>query len=287
MNPRLVYCTISAFGLSGPWAGRRAYENQNSAATGMSWRYGSKFGWALYQPSPITDAATGVLGAFAVAVALYRRFETGTGQKVGSSLVEASTLQQGVLLAPEVQRPGAWAPSHGEYGLSARYRLYKASDRSFFVVAQPDDLARLCSAAGAKVSDATMDTWREASGALAIALEARFATAPAAHWVSALRSEGIDATAVSTIDEAAEYLEARGVVYFEPGPQGSKVPRPGISSAWLSGTPPRRGLSPAPIGSQVMEILEEQGLTFEDIIMLNGADAVCLPDQLPAIERWT
>ena len=50
----------------GPWAHRRGYENQCNAATGMSWRYGSRFGWTLYQPTPINDAGTGILGAFAV-----------------------------------------------------------------------------------------------------------------------------------------------------------------------------------------------------------------------------
>ncbi len=231
-NPRLVYCAISAFGRRGPWAGRRAYENQNGAATGMSWRYGSQFGWPLYQPSPVTDAATGVLGAFAAAVALYRRLDTGTGQEVGSSLVQASTIQQGVLLASEPQGPDGWAPSHGEYGHSALYRLYRASDRSFFVAARPGDAARLAEAAGAAgvevaATHTTADeSWPEPSGALALALEARFATAPAAVWVSALRAAGIDATAVSTIDEAADYLEKRGVVYFEPGRRGRRSPGP-------------------------------------------------------------
>jgi crotonobetainyl-CoA:carnitine CoA-transferase CaiB-like acyl-CoA transferase len=287
VNPRLVYCTISAYGLRGPWAGRRAYENQNNAATGMSWRYGSQFGWALYQPSPITDAATGVLGAFATAVALYRRLETGEGQHVGSSLVQASTIQQGTLLVDEVRHDGGWAPSHGEYGRSARYRLYPGSDRSFFVAARADDLDALVKAAGLEVSTETMATASEPSGALALALAGRFATAPAAEWVTALRAVGVDATVVSTIDEAAAYLEQRDVVYFDPGPDGTKVPRPGISSAWLSATPPRRGPSPAPVGSQVIEILEEHGLTFEEIVLLNGEDVVCLPDQLPEIARWT
>jgi len=105
--------------------------------------------------------------------------------------------------------------------------------------------------------------------------------------VTGLRSEGIDAKAVATIDEASEYLERRGVVYFDPGPGGTRLPRPGISSAWLSETPPKRGPNPSPVGSQVLEILEEHGLTFEEIVVLNGEEVICLPDQLPQIELWT
>ena len=279
INPRLVYCAISSFGQTGPWARRRAYENQNNTATGMSWRYGSQFGWPLYQPTPITDAATGVLGAFAVGVALYRRLETGIGQKVGSSLVQASTIQQGVLLASEIHRPGEWEPTHGEYGLSAVYRLYQASDRSFFVAARPDDVGRVLKVAGADVPESGLSSWADPAGPLALALAARFATSSAEHFVAALRKEGIASRVVATIDEAAGYLADRGVVYYEDVPGGVRLPWPGIGP-WLSETPPRAGAHPGLIGSQVMEILEEQGLAFEQIIDLNGHQVICLPDEL-------
>jgi crotonobetainyl-CoA:carnitine CoA-transferase CaiB-like acyl-CoA transferase len=287
VNPRLIHCSISSFGLTGPWAGRRAYENQNNAATGMSWRYGAQFGWPLYQPTPITDAATGVLGAFAVAVALYRRLETGTGQSVGASLVQASTLQQGALLASEVGASTAWKPSHGEYGLSALYRLYRASDRSFFLVADPGDIPRLVKVSGAPLSASAAGGWEDPAGALARALESRFATAPADWWASALRDEGIAARPVSTIDEAAAFLEQRDVVYFEPGPRGTHLPRPGISSKWLTGTPPKRGPNPSPIGGQAVDVLKEQGLTSEEITMLGNGGVVSLPGELPAVKLLT
>ncbi|HEY4332549.1 MAG TPA: CoA transferase, partial [Ilumatobacteraceae bacterium] len=47
VNPQLVHCSISAYGCRGPWAERRAYENQCNAATGMSQSYGAPFGWTL------------------------------------------------------------------------------------------------------------------------------------------------------------------------------------------------------------------------------------------------
>jgi hypothetical protein len=36
-----------------------------------------------------------------------------------------------------------------------------------------------------------------------------------------------------------------------------------------------------------MEVLEEEGLSFEEIVILNGAGAICLPDELPQIDLWT
>ncbi len=132
VNPRLVHCSITAYGQPGPWADRRGYENQCNAATGMSWRYGSRFGWTLYQPTPINDASTGILAAFAAAVALYARAQSGPaapGQRVGASLAQGSTLHQGVYLAIEAQGREHW-PRRGHGSVpSTDFPLSTASTR--------------------------------------------------------------------------------------------------------------------------------------------------------------
>jgi crotonobetainyl-CoA:carnitine CoA-transferase CaiB-like acyl-CoA transferase len=279
-NPRLVHCSISAYGGAGPWADRRGYENQANAATGMSWRYGARFGWTLYQPTPINDAATGVLGAFAVAVALYARTTSGTGQAVGASLVQGSTLHQGVHLTAEAcgDAPDAL---RNEYGPSALQRLYRAADRWFFLAARPDQLPDLLAAVGSATA-----SWRDPAGPLADLLAARFAEDPVDRWVGRLAAAGIAAKPVATLDEAIGYLRRRGVVYVERGPTGADVARPGIGR-WLSATPPRVGASPTAVGAEVVEILTELGITGADIQRLADADVVRLPDRLPTIARLT
>ena len=286
LKPSLVYCTITAYGQTGPWAERRGYENQCNAATGMSWRYGSRFGWTLYQPTPINDADTGILGAFAVAVALYARTQGASGQKVAASLAQGSTLHQAVHLVGEAASPdGGPDVARNEFGMNALYRFYKCSDRWIFLAAQEEDLPALLSAAGAQES-ADDSSWQDPGGPLSEMLAARFVEQPAEVWVSHLADAGIAAHLAASIDEAVEYLAGRGVVYFETGLDGKEVARPGIG-AWLSETPPRVGPNPGAVGSQAVEILEQLGLSDEAIADLARADVVCLPDGLPQVAVWT
>ncbi|WP_018504306.1 CaiB/BaiF CoA transferase family protein [Parafrankia discariae] len=304
LNPELVHCSITAYGLSGPWAHRRGYENQCNAATGMSWRYGHRFGWTLYQPTPINDAGTGILGAYAVAVALFARLKGGGGQQVGASLAQGSTFHQASYLVAEAwgsaEAPGnAEAPEsaqargsadgpdvlRNEYGSSALYRFYQARDSWFFLAARPGQLAALLSVAGADGQDGA-ESWPDPGGPLARDLEARFARRQAASWIERLASAGVAAHVVVSIDQAVDYLHHRGVVYFERGPGGTDVPRPGIGR-WLSETPPVVGTNPGPIGSQAVEILAGLGLTEPEMKELAEANVLCLPDGLPELRRLT
>jgi crotonobetainyl-CoA:carnitine CoA-transferase CaiB-like acyl-CoA transferase len=298
VNPRIVHCSLTAFGQTGPWANRRGYENQCNAATGMSWR-------SLYQPTPINDASTGILGTFATAVALYARGEAGPGapgQRVATSLGQGSTLHQAAYLAVEAQGETP-DESRTEYGRSALYRLYRAADTWFFLAAEPAQRPALLAAVGlggsepaGTRSDDSGGTvagdngdgqdWADPGGALAAQLAARFAAEPAAHWAAALAGTDIALQAVASIDEAVRYLVDRDLVYFERGPRGTDEARPGIGQ-WLSDTPPRVGASPGPIGSQVLEVLAELGLTGDAVRQLADDKVICLPDNLPTLVRLT
>ncbi|ADP83291.1 CaiB/BaiF CoA-transferase family protein [Pseudofrankia inefficax] len=301
LNPGLVYCSITAYGLTGPWAHRRGYENQCNAATGMSWRYGSRFGWTLYQPTPINDADTGILGAYAVAVGLFARLRGGGGQKVGASLAQGSTLHQAAYLTAEAQvtdrdlrdgevrdgdvRDGGPDRLRNEYGAHALYRFYATKDRWIFLAARREELVALLRATGLEGSQSDY-SWRNPGGVLAEMLASRFADEPADHWVALLTEAGIAVQILVPIDDAVAYLHRRGVVYFERGLDGEDVARPGIGR-WLSETPPRVGASPGAVGSQAVEILAELGVTEPEMKTLASENVICLPDALPQLQRLT
>ncbi len=284
INPDLVYCSVTAYGQTGPWARRRGYENQCNAATGMSWRYGSRFGWTLYQPTPINDADTGILGAFATAVALYARMHGASGQKVASSLAQGSTLHQGAYFTAEAQASDEGPDrARNEFGMHALYRFYRASDSWFFLAAHERDLTALVTAIDDPVVSAAVPSWQDPGGALADALVRTFAEKPATVWVTLLDQLGIAAQIARSIDEAIDYLVGRGLVYFEPGVTGQLVARPGVGN-WLSETPPRVGVNPGPVGSQVKEILEDLGVSTEEMEALAKAGVLLMADDLPKLE---
>lgn len=130
------------------------------------------------------------------------------------------------------------------------------------------------------------ESWPDPGGPLARDLETRFAQRQAASWIERLASAGVAAHVVVSIDQAVDYLHRRGVVYFERGPGGTDVPRPGIGR-WLSETPPVVGTNPGPIGSQAVEILAGLGLTEPEMKELAEANVLCLPDRLPELRRLT
>ena len=286
VNPQLVHCTISAYGATGPWAHRRGYENQCNAATGMSSRYGSRFGWTLYQPTPVTDAATGLLGAYAALVGLVERFRTGVGQAVGASLAQAATVHQGALLIAEQASPEDPPDAdRNAHGVTAIYRMYRASDAWIFLSAQLPDLTGVLRATG--IDDTRdLDSWRDPGGPLARRLVDCFAKKASDEWVAALGSLGVTAHRVRTIDETTDYLRGRGVVYDAEGPGGVEVPRPGMGR-WLSETPPRVGPDPGPVGSQGHEIFRELGLSDPEIAELASEGVILLPGDLPEVARWS
>jgi crotonobetainyl-CoA:carnitine CoA-transferase CaiB-like acyl-CoA transferase len=98
IRPDIVYVTVSAFGQPGPWTGWPGYEVQAQAAAGL--RY-SGVGKPAGQPFAVNDYGTGLLAAFAAALAIYQRQRTGAGQQVEAALAFTATILQSATLGSE------------------------------------------------------------------------------------------------------------------------------------------------------------------------------------------
>ena len=181
-KPDVVYGSVSFAGYGGPWERVPGYEPNAQAATGMAARMGGEAGPPGPQPFAPNDYATGLLGAFAVASALFHRQRGGEGQHVQTSLVAAATVLQAALLHT------TGAPSGPEaLGWSPLQRLYRASDGWFFLGAADSQRDRLVALDGvhgiAGLNGRALET----------ALQDCFAKRPTTEWVSALTAEGIGA----------------------------------------------------------------------------------------------
>jgi crotonobetainyl-CoA:carnitine CoA-transferase CaiB-like acyl-CoA transferase len=98
IQPDIVYVTVSAFGEPGPWTGWPGYEVQAQAAAGL--RYSAK-GRPAGQPFAVNDYGTGLLAAFAAALAIYQRRRTGDGQQVEAALAYTASILQSATLGSE------------------------------------------------------------------------------------------------------------------------------------------------------------------------------------------
>ena len=210
-----MYGSVSFCGYGGPWERVPGYEPNAQAVTGMAARMGGDAGPPGPQPFAPNDYATGLLGAFAVGLALFHRQRSGEGQHAHTSLVAAATVLQTTLIAPDNDaRSGPDA-----LGWGPLQRLYRASDGWFFLGADDAQAVRL----------ATLDGIHGVAGlndrALEVALQECFAKRPATEWVAALTAADIGAQRLVTATALMSdpWVIAHGLSLTRPDASGDAI----------------------------------------------------------------
>jgi crotonobetainyl-CoA:carnitine CoA-transferase CaiB-like acyl-CoA transferase len=251
-RPDAVYTSVSCYGLGGPWTHRRGWERQGQAVTGIMERTELP---SVLGPYNIVDIGTGILAAFATALALYHRQATGRGQLVSASLAQTATYHQAAFM---FAFPGHQATEPRGYfalGEGPLQRFYRARDRWFFLAAQPAELPVLAELTGlAEVPGVTGE-------ALEKSLAGIFAASDAESLVSRLTGAGIAAHAVVPIAELMtdELVRARGLSMTQEVAGVGSCTMPGISPR-LSDTPARAGHPPRRPGEDAGAVLAAVGL---------------------------
>src|SRR5215467_13733337 len=98
INPRLIYCSISAFGQDGVRRERTAYDHVIQATSGIMALTGTEEVNPIKIGAPAIDYATGTMGAFALASALFQRERTGKGQHIDLAMLGVAMMMQASLL---------------------------------------------------------------------------------------------------------------------------------------------------------------------------------------------
>ncbi len=218
-NPRVVFCSISAFGSSERAAGLPGYDLLLQAMGGLMSVTGEAGddGRPLKVGAALIDMVCGLYATTAILAALQARERSGRGQRVEVSLMDSALsglLNQGsaYLLAGVVAgRLGNRHPS------IAPYETFRAADRELAVAVGNDALfARLCTALGRPdlARDerfATNERRLAHRDELGAALEAALAAAPATDWVARLREAGVPAGEINDVAQAFALAEELGL----------------------------------------------------------------------------
>jgi crotonobetainyl-CoA:carnitine CoA-transferase CaiB-like acyl-CoA transferase len=129
LNPKLVYCSISGFGRTGPYADRGGFDLVAQGMTGlMSITGEGPGGPPMKAGAPVTDITAGILACVGVLAALHARASSGQGQMVDTSLFEAGithTYWHSAICFATGQAPGPMGSAHP---LNAPYQAFPASD---------------------------------------------------------------------------------------------------------------------------------------------------------------
>ena len=228
LNPRLIYCAITGFGQTGPYAERAGYDLMIQAMSGMMDITGRADGTPGGGPQRVgvalTDLFTGVYACSAILAALEVRHRTGVGQLIDMALLDVgmATLANqaaGFLNTGKVpQRQGNSHPS------LAPYQDFPTADGSMLLAIGNDgQFARFCEAAGqpqwaqdARYASNTLRvTHRET---LIAAMQAVTRTRTTAQWIALLEDKAVPCGPINTIGQAFAdaQVQVRSLVINQP-----------------------------------------------------------------------
>jgi len=264
LNPRLVYCSISAFGSSGPDHDRPGLDVIVSAAGGLMSITGEEGHPPVKPGVALIDVATALYALGMIVSAVYARESTGRGQKIELSLLSVQiasliNIASNYLVAGQI--PRRWGSAHPSI---VPYQAFEAADGYLVIGATNDALwRRFCHACGL---DHFADDPRFATNELRVrhrdevvdAISSVVKARPRAEWVARLRAAGIPVGPVNTVDEVFQDPQVAhlGMAREIPHPTLGSVRLTGIPAA-LSDTPATIRRHPPLLGEHTQEVLED------------------------------
>jgi crotonobetainyl-CoA:carnitine CoA-transferase CaiB-like acyl-CoA transferase len=282
INPRLVYCGISAFGRTGPLRDGAGYEALLQAYTGVMSVTGEPEGDPVRCGLSFLDLTTGILSAFAVVNALLQRERTGLGQRVEASLLETAVgllnyHAEGYLLTGKVpRRLGSGHPS------VVPYRNFRCRDGHYVFIAAANDRlwGRLCK--GLRLEH-LMEDPRFKTNLDRVEhrteVEALVADAVGRHdrepLLRLLDEAGVPVAPVSTVDRVMQepQVEHRRMVETARHSRLGLIPVIGTPVKFSAMTPGVRRAAPT-YGEHTDEILREHGFTEGEVAALRSRGVI-------------
>ncbi len=278
INPRLVYCSISAFGQDGPRREQTAYDHVIQANSGLMAMTGTEEVNPIKFGAPAVDYATGTMGAFALASALFQRERTGKGQHIDLSMVGVAMMLMGSHLSGYM-RNGHEPKPHGNKQPFATNSCYQAKDGLVMIGASNlGQQQRLWTVLERPDMIKTDNEMREADRAReAEVLAGIIKSRTADEWEAWFQARHVPAARVRTMAEAVAdpHLATRGVFHRQqsaPGIEGAfGVP---LAAFKFAHGGPSIETPPPQFGADTDAVLGELGYTNAEIAALRAGRAI-------------
>lgn len=256
-NDRLIYCSLSGYGQTGPRSARAGHDINYVALAGLLGTNCDGDGRPVLPAAPLADMAGALVTVIAVLAALQARERTGRGQFVDVSLFESALF---LMLLPAT-RLRAGAPSAGPLsGTYACYNVYRCRDGRYLALGalEPRFWEAICRALG--LEDRIGQQWEGGEGRRETIelFSRRFAERDRDEWVRELG--GLDAC----VEPVLDLTEALG--------ENNAGPRPSVSvPIGLSETPFRSSGKAPRLGQHTDDVLREVGYSSGDVERMRRA----------------
>jgi crotonobetainyl-CoA:carnitine CoA-transferase CaiB-like acyl-CoA transferase len=281
-NPRLVTCSITGFGASGPEAEQPGFDLVAQGAAGIMSLTGEPGRPPVVAGVPLSDLNAGAFAAMGILSALLERECTGEGQHVDTSLFEAAlayTVWESATWFDTGQVPG---PAGSSHRLASPYAAFPTADGYLTLgAATQSNWERLCRAIG-RPELAADERFADVVGrlrnkrALFAELEAIFASDTAEAWVGRLRAAGVPSGPVRSIDAAHASPQARARnMAVSLGERDGRERHVIGTPVKLSRTPWRVSGRVAAYGEDGEAVLREAGFSEAEIASLREAGVLC------------
>lgn len=270
LYPRLVYCSITGFGQTGPYADRAGYDYAIQGIGGLMSVTGERDDLPGGGPQKVgvavADLFTGMYASVAILAALRHRDATGQGQAVDMALLDTQVAMLANLGANFLATGAAPRRAGNAHQNIVPYQVFETSDgHMILAVGNDGQFAKFCEVAGRPELAADPRFARNADrvrhrAMLVPLLEEIVRARPKQQWLSALEAAKVPCGAINDLAEvfADPQVQARGMTVPMPHPLADTL-RVVASPMKLSGTPVQYRRAPPLLGEHTDEVLAEFG----------------------------
>jgi crotonobetainyl-CoA:carnitine CoA-transferase CaiB-like acyl-CoA transferase len=272
LNPGLIYVAASGWGQDGPLRDQPGMDIMAQARSGLMSITGTPDGEPVKVGVPMCDLVCALYGALAAVAALYERRETGQGQFIDVSLLEAG-VSFAIWEAGRFFATGAIPrPSGSAHQSAAPYQAFRAADGWLTIGATTGfNWTALCRTLGLeslRQDERYIDSNQRHRNreALAATIESVTATEPVAHWLEVLGEAGVPCAPIQDFGQVFTdpHLLARHYFWDAPHPKAGPVRQLG-SPMRFSRTPVRRDTAGPLLGEDTAELLTELGYPSAEV----------------------
>jgi len=275
VNKRIIYCSISGFGQSGPYRNRIGHDINYIALAGLLSVTGRKGQGPAIPGTQLGDIGGGILGAFSILVAVLAREKTGEGQYIDISMLDSAIALNPVSYFEYFSR--GEVIGQGGYrllGSSPCYNIYETKDGKYITIGalEPKFWINLCKILN---REDLIEKQNEAGDEVFNDVQQIFRLKTQAEWNELLGSEDVCYAPVLNLQEAIEnpQIRHRDMIIDNPASAKTRVKEIGIVPKFSLTPGQIRRPSPVP-GQDTEEILAEIGVPPSEIVKLRSEGVI-------------